>query len=117
MKPVSFILATVLASSAAAVGTYVAQPAQAEAAASANAILAEVDRRAGTFGNQTYIANMEIFKGVVYCVCGGFFFVLSLAQNKWAKSVQFNFIGYPVIAVILVLVLAHFHTQLKNYSK
>lgn len=63
MKPVSFILATVLASSAAAVGTYVAQPAQAEAAASANAILAEVDRRAGTFGNQSYVANMEIFKG------------------------------------------------------
>ncbi len=63
MKPVSFFLATLLATSAAATGAYVGQPAQAEAAADGNTILAEVDRRAGAFPNQSYVANMDIYKG------------------------------------------------------
>ena len=51
--------------------------------------------------------RMKIFKGAIYAVCIAFFFTLSLVQDLWLKKTQFNYIGYPVIALIGLLVVSN----------
>ena len=51
--------------------------------------------------------NMEVFKGALYMICIGFFFVLSIVQDKWVKRLQFNYIGYPVIGLITLIVVGN----------
>lgn len=51
--------------------------------------------------------QMEIFKGVIYILACSGFLILSLIQENWDKKAQFNYIGYPVIGVISILILGN----------
>jgi outer membrane lipoprotein-sorting protein len=82
MKSLSFLLASVLATSA----TMLASPQPVEAAVSAAAILNTLDQMAGRFPDQTYKATMEIYKGGNLRT--------TMVFGMWMKNLEKQFIHF-----------------------
>ena len=49
---------------------------------------------------------MEVLKGVDYGLCCVLFLVLSIVEDTMSKKNQFNYIGYPLIALIALLIFS-----------
>ena len=50
---------------------------------------------------------MAIFRNSTYVICIAMFFILSLVEDSWSKEMQYYWVGYPLIAVIGVLILGN----------
>ena len=50
---------------------------------------------------------MEISRGAIYGLCCFMFLILSRVQDTMSKKSQFHYIGYPLIALVSVLILVN----------